>query len=250
MRRVVGVTLALVAFALGGKAQATDPRATLLRGHEAWQAGEYAQAATAYAQLADEGFESADLFFNLGTSHLRAGRRGEAILWFERALKLDPHDGDVAFNLAEAQKGNIDKVVGAREEASFVERVGERVPGKTVGGAFAALWVLAFGAFVLRRVAPRGRGALLGVGLASALGALVSATLLWTVWWHRTHARYAVVTARSTPVREGPAKDFRSAFEIHEGLKVRVVKEADGFLRVRLPNGTEGWVLGKDAPVI
>lgn len=250
MNRFFIAGLACLLASSVARADVADPAGLLKQGHDAWQEGDYGKAASLYGNLAKDGFESADLFYNLGTANLRAGQRGEAILWFERALRLDPHDDDVAFNLAEAQKGNIDKIVGAREEASFIERVGERVPGKAAGVAFAVTWIFAFAAFCLRQLSTKGRGFLLALGLASAAFALVSATLLWTVWWHRTHARYAIVTARSTPVREGPAKDFRSAFEIHEGLKVRVVKDADGFLRVRLPNGTEGWVAGKDVPVI
>ena len=46
------------------------------------------------------------------------------------------------------------------------------------------------------------------------------------------------------------ARDFKGAFELHEGLKVRVVRREQDFLRVRLPNGLEGWVAEKDVPVL
>ena len=52
--------------------------------------------------------------------------------------------------------------------------------------------------------------------------------------------------ATTAPVREGPGEAFKPAFEIHEGLKVRVVGSDDGHLRVRLANGAEGWVSGRD----
>lgn len=247
--RVLVVLLSLLVSA-AAQAEVSDPAGVLREGTAAYQAGDYAKAATLYRQLADGGFASADLFYNLGTAELRAGRRGEAILWYERALRLDPHDADVRFNLAEATKGNIDKVVGTREETPFIERVGERVPDGAAGAAFAAAWGLAFLSLILRRLQTRARGALLGIALVSGVVAVTSAVLLWTAWWHRTQARYAVVTAAVAAVREGPASDFRAAFEIHEGLKVRVVKEQQSFLRVRLPNGTEGWVAAAEAPII
>jgi uncharacterized protein YgiM (DUF1202 family) len=68
--------------------------------------------------------------------------------------------------------------------------------------------------------------------------------------WDRSHSPYAIVVSPSAAVREGPASDFKSAFEIHEGLKVRIVRKDQGFLRIRLPNGIEGWVSEKDAPTI
>lgn len=247
--RMLLVLVSLLAAA-AAQAEVSDPGGVFREGTAAYQAGDYAQAATLYRQLADGGFASADLFYNLGTAELRAGRRGEAILWYERALRLDPHDADVQFNLAEAMKGNLDKVVGTREETPFIERVGERVPDGVAGAVFAAAWVLALVALILRRLQARARGALLGVALVSGTVAVMSAVLLWTAWWHRTQARYAVVTAAVAAVREGPAADFRAAFEIHEGLKVRVVREQQGFLRVRLPNGTEGWIAAAEAPLV
>jgi uncharacterized protein YgiM (DUF1202 family) len=86
---------------------------------------------------------------------------------------------------------------------------------------------------------------------ALALVAAVPAGLLaGAAAWQRERAKYAVVVAPSVPVREGPAHGFKPAFEIHEGLKVRVVLKQAGFLRIRLPNGTEGWVAEQDVPVI
>lgn len=250
MRAVVRGLLVSVFLCAPAWAAVNDPEGVLTAGNTAYQSGEYAKAAKLYRQLATGGFESGDLFYNLGTAELRAGRRGEAILWFERALRLEPHDGDVQFNLAEARRGNIDKVVGAREEATLVERVGERVPVTATGAAFVGAWLLAFAALIIRRLQSRARSVLLSVGLVSGVVAVASAVLLWTAWWQRTQVRHAVVVAASSAVREGPASDFRTAFEIHEGLKVRVVREKDGFLRVRLPNGSEGWVVAADAPVI
>lgn len=242
----------LVVFLLSSPARAAtdDPTDVLLRAHATYQSGEYAESAGMYRQLATSGFEGAELFYNLGTAELRAGRRGEAILWFERALRLDPHDDDVQFNLAEARRGNIDKIVGAREEATFVERVGERVPPNATGIVFAAAWVLAFAALIARRLRNETSGALLGIGLAAGGVAVASAILLWAAWWQRTQVRHAVVVVAASAVREGPASDFRAAFEVHEGLKVRVVREKEGFLRVRLPNGSEGWVSAADVPII
>ena len=52
--------------------------------------------------------------------------------------------------------------------------------------------------------------------------------------------------AATAPVREGPGEGFKPAFEVHEGLKLRVLGSDDGHLRVRLANGAEGWVSGLD----
>lgn len=244
---------ALIALVLLGASAAqaqTAPSELWDAANRHYQAGEYAQAAQSYEQLVQAGVATADVYFNLGTAELKAGRRGAAVLAFERAARLDPSDADVAFNLAEARRGIVDKVVGAREEEPLVERIGSRVNANAVGAAFLAAWVLGLAMLALRPFVRRGRGALLGGGVAAVAAALVLGALLSAAAWTETRARYAVVVAPVAGVREGPAADFKAAFEVHEGLKVRVVGEERRFLRVRLPNGLEGWVDPNEVQVI
>lgn len=242
--------IALVLFASSVALAEPEPMRLLVDANTAYQIGDYAKAAQGYRALVEGGHGSPDLLFNLGTAELRAGRRGHAILAYERALRVDPNDADVQYNLAEATKGNIDKVVGIRDEEPLVERIGARVPADAMAAAFLVAWVLGLGLLFLRHFVKVGRGVLLGAGFLSLVAAVACGALLATAWWHRSEAAWAVVVTPAAAVREGPAADFKSAFEIHEGLKVRVVKKDRGFFRVRLPNGSEGWVSGQDVPLI
>lgn len=244
------VLCALLAILFAAPVRAELPRASASSAAEAYQAGDYAAAAKVYSALIDESGPTVDLYFNLGTAELRAGRLGHAVLAFERALRLDPTDEDVAHNLAEARKSVIDQVVGAREEAPFIERLGERVPVNPVGHLFLASWVLGIGAWLARGVTERRRALFTSVGIVGLILALLSGALLGAAAWRHERVAYAVAVAKTVPVREGPASDFKAAFEIHEGLKVRVVRRESDFLRVRLGNGVEGWVAERDVPVI
>jgi tetratricopeptide (TPR) repeat protein len=242
--------LALFLFSDRSARADTDRASLLAQANDAYQHGDYALAAIDYQRLVEEGVTTPDVYFNLGTARLKAGDRGEAILAFERALKLDPSDADAAFNVAEAEKGNIDKIVGTSEEEPLLERIGSHVPVGTLGMVFLLTWVAGNIALMVRWLLGR-RASILGVlgGLAVAI-AILSGPVFFIGAWERSHSRYAVVTSPSAAVREGPAADFKSAFEIHEGLKVRIVRREQGFIRVRLANGIEGWVSEKDAPTI
>jgi uncharacterized protein YgiM (DUF1202 family) len=52
----------------------------------------------------------------------------------------------------------------------------------------------------------------------------------------------AVVVTENAYVRSGPGESSPRLAEIHEGLKVRVLGEREGFLQVSLANGLTGWV--------
>lgn len=231
-------------------ARVNDPEGLLKQANAAFQGGQYDVAAAEFEQLASAGFGTVDIFFNLGTSSLKAGRRGDAILAFERALRVDPNDSDASYNLEEALKGNIDKIVGTREEEPLLERIGARVPAETAGFAFLGAWVFGLLVLLARRYVRAGKGALAMSGGLALSVAVLAGLLLAAAAYHRSYATYAIVVTASSSVREGPASDFKAAFEIHEGLKVRVVSRDRDYLRIRLPNGAEGWVAAKDVPVI
>lgn len=240
----------VIAALLLSHAAWAEPGGALAEANAAYQKGDYAAAAAAYQKVIDGGAASADLYFNLGTAQLKAGQRGLAILAFERALRLDPTDADAAYNLGEAQKANIDKIVGASEEAPLLERLGAQIPVTLTGVVFLAAWLFGNAALLLRWFR-RGPVALLGwAGWTAILVALLAGPLFALGAWNRAHSPYAVVVSATAPVREGPASDFKASFEVHEGLKVRVVRSESGFVRIHLLNGTEGWVDARDVPII
>jgi hypothetical protein len=101
------------------------------------------------------------------------------------------------------------------------------------------LWVASF---LLLAVVPRRtvrRVALIGLLLAVVLGAIGAAGL------KASAIRYGVVLApagKGVKVHSGPASDLPSSFEVHEGLKILIQEEANGFTKIRLANGLEGYV--------
>ena len=60
---------------------------------------DYNQAIATYEQILSSGEESAKLYFNLGNAYYKAGDVNNAILNYERAKILAPHDKDIDFNL-------------------------------------------------------------------------------------------------------------------------------------------------------
>jgi uncharacterized protein YgiM (DUF1202 family) len=81
-----------------------------------------------------------------------------------------------------------------------------------------------------------------GVLVASSAVALVAgASLLVKVRAERGRVDGIVVTENAY-VRSGPLESSPRLAEIHEGLKVRIQGEREGFLQVTLANGLTGWL--------
>jgi len=46
-------------------------------------------------------------------------------------------------------------------------------------------------------------------------------------------------------VRTGPAKEYDKVTALAQGVRVEIIAEKNGWLEVRLPDGSKGWVLGE-----
>ncbi|RMG10897.1 MAG: tetratricopeptide repeat protein [Deltaproteobacteria bacterium] len=241
--------VALVVVLLGGGAAAgaidaptNDAEAELLlrQAEEAVQRGALEEALQRYRALVEGGYGTADVWFNIGTLALRAGHTGEAVLALERAVRLDPSDADARANLEVARARNVDELVGAAGGPPFFERLARALPPRPVVWGFAAAWVALFTGLLLARLRPKRWVRVLTALSLVAVLLLGSASLL--VIWYREASDEAVVMADAAEVKAGPGPDFDTAFEIHEGLIVKIVDREGPYLRVRLANGLEGWV--------
>ncbi len=198
-----------------------------------------------YGRLIDAGYAGTDVYYNLGTAHLRQGRLGLAILNLERAARLDPSDEDARANLEKARRLRVDKLVGSPEESGQSEPLASRIASRTRGDQFAAgflaLWTLGGLLLVTRRLTKR-PGLFAFVGVLAILVSLPAGAVTLAHAWVRSQAHEAVVIAATAPVRDAPQDGLKPTFELHEGLKVRLMDQEGPFRRIRLSNGLEGWI--------
>lgn len=120
MKHIILTTIILLfgTFAL----RAESP--LIAQADSAYNADDFRQAADMYLNVIQEEGPSAKLYYNLGNTYYRLGEMGNAIIAYERALRLDPSDKDV--------RNNLDFV-----NARITDRPGER--GTFLGNALDAI---------------------------------------------------------------------------------------------------------------
>ena len=248
LHRALG--LALVAVLLGaGAARADRLEEAWKRGNDAYLHGDYDAAIAAYEELDRQEVVSPDLYFNLGDAYFKKGALGPAIWAFERAAALDPDDDDVRYNLEQTRKlvarQAHDKIEGEDRDPLWIRAVTSLSPSAETW-LFLVLYLGLFAVlFVRRRASDDTRPALgaaawiLAVAALFAGGALAGRVVLERV-------PFGVVLPDSLAVKEGADVNYKTGFQIHAGLRVRLLERDQDWLRIRLANGLEGWVRSKD----
>ncbi|MBU1038451.1 MAG: tetratricopeptide repeat protein, partial [Candidatus Omnitrophica bacterium] len=105
-RAILLISAALVIFS--GTASAveekkSDPNQLFYTANHSYESRDYVKAMEGYVAILESGLESGNLYYNIGNGYLKMGRLGQAILCYERAKRLIPHDSDLRANLTYAR---------------------------------------------------------------------------------------------------------------------------------------------------
>ena len=235
---------ALIAAAVLAQSYYTSEEAEQLftQANEAYYSERHRDAVDGYVKLLDHGYGGPDVLYNLGTAYLAQGDLGRAILYLERARRAGASEDDVMANLALARSKQLDQVVGAARDDPFAVRVAAATPRDAMGWSFLASWVGGFALLFLFRFLPRGRRTWAAVAGAVALAVSVpSGLILGAHAWAAENFDQGVVISATLPARELPGDQSQVSFEVHAGLKVRLLGTDGRYVHIRLPNGLVGW---------
>jgi tetratricopeptide (TPR) repeat protein len=219
------------------------------RGNDAYLHGDYDAAVAAYEELDRQDVVSPDLFFNLGDAYFKKGALGPAIWAFERAAALDPDDDDVRYNLEQTRKlvarQARDKIEGEDRDPLWIRAVTAFSPS-TETWTFLVVYLGLFAVlFARRRASEDARPALGATAAILAFATLIAgAALAGRLVLARVP--FGVVLPDSLAVKEGADANYKTGFRVHAGLRVRLLEHDQDWLRIRLANGLEGWVRGRD----
>ncbi len=225
---------------------------------QAYRSQNYKESISLYQELIAQGMAddkvSAQLYYNLGNAYFRDNQLGKAILYYERALLLDPADGDIRHNLRFAQNRTVDRI-------------------DTAANLFLANWFRA-----IRNLFSSNQWAATGIILFLLFLACVAVYLFIRLLWARKTAFYtgivlfllmiganifafsqksertrndsAIVMVGAATVNASPDTGSNQLFELHEGTKVKIRNRDGNWLEIQIADGSIGWIRQQDVEVI
>ncbi len=207
------------------------------------EAGDYAGAVAAYEEVLATGTASRALYYNMGIAQYRLDRLGQAVRYFEKVLAVEPGDRLAQHNLDIVRSKLTDRITRLPEP---VWRRFGRFVVHTFGtsglfsiGAAAWLALASIVALVVRRGRATDwmrRGILVSASVAVLfLGAAFIGSAV------PPSGERSVVVAETATLASS-AGSAEPVQELHEGTVVEVLETREGWARVRLLNGTTGWI--------
>ena len=209
----------------------------------AYADGRYDEAATLYQALLDEE-PNAQLYYNLGNAQFKQGELAQAILAYERSLRLDPRNKDAQYNLAFAQSRITDNIVDNDFFlSSWARTVRNGLREHTWLVLSISLFILALAGLLLFLLGrePWLRKTAFHTAWIALLFSLVTGLNAASLHRRDTLRNEAIITQGVVNAKSSPDRSGTDLFTIHEGTKVTIRETLGEWSNIRVGNN-EGWL--------
>ena len=247
MRKPISLlAFAFLTFSDALAAEADTPASVFAQGNTRYQAGDYSGAESCYRRLVDAGVNSGAVYYNLGNACFKRKKLGPAIYYWEKALSRLPRDRDIEANLAFANLLTVDRVEAPAEPVPvrWLYSVVHFFTPEQESWLILVLFLITnilFALFLLARKRRAASQALLAGCISCFLCLCIAGSLAWKAYQSVSVKRGVVVTEK-VDIRSGPGSQNITVFTIHEGVKLQVHSQVNGWYQVSLPNGWSGWL--------
>ncbi len=207
-----------------------------------YEKGEYDKAIAEYEKIVEMGFESGNLYYNIGNCYFKNGRLGKAILNYEKAERLIPRDKDLESNYKYAN--SMVKYNMPEAGKICIVRFADKFSGEFTINELTILMsiiyvliVLVVIAYVIFKTHKRNFNA--------AVSILI---LIFALCCFSFHAKLFRLNREAVIIKENASAKFEpfdratTHFKIYEGMKVYVLSSKSSWYKIRRPDGKTGWV--------
>lgn len=246
----IGFFLLIQFFALAAFAQ----DATIKEAEVAYTKEDYGKAIELYESLLKSHGESSEIYYNLGNAYYKENKIAPAILNYERALLLDPGDGDIRFNLQLARQKSVDKIEPVDD--FFLHRWFRNVQNMGAADSWAQVGIVCFILFIgclilfffskwiyLKKIG-------FYLGILFLMMVIFSNIFAGNQKSELMDRKGAIVFAPTVTVKSSPDASGTDLFILHEGTKVSIKSKLGDWSEIEMVDGNVGWMPSKDIEII
>lgn len=252
--KFIVVVLCVLLFGVIAVSAQDDVEAIWERANTKYSNADYRGAIIAYDSIVNEGSVSEELFFNLANAYFKEDRIGKAIVNYNKALKLNPWDEDISYNLAYANSFIKDRIEVVPE--FFLKKWFRSVRSIMSSNGWAVASLLFLGltlGFLLlyllfEKISVRKTGFWLSIILFLMFIFAVSFAIIERR--EILDASHAIVLNSAAPIKSSPDRTSKDIFILHEGTKVKILSHFGEWTEIQIADGNKGWIVGNSLELI
>ncbi len=231
---------------------AQSPQERFEEGNQMYQRQAYDSALLVYNYLIDAGFSNKALYFNAGNASYKLGDAGYAIYYYNKALQKAPGNKTIVHNLHLAQIKAYNKT--KQIPTIFLVRWWHAILTFFSVNTWLILsilffWVLLFciGWSLFTVSPPR-----LILRLRPPLAILFCFFFIGSIFSLKAYHTHnsAIIVSTEMPLKTAPDAGSNDVEVLNEGIKVDIMDSVADWKKIKLTDGTVGWLNNKDLKVL
>jgi len=220
------------------------------QGNTLYNDANYIEAINKYEAILDNGKHSSELYFNLGNAHYKLNHIAPSIYYYEKALRLSPHDKDIQNNIAFARNMTIDAIDIVPEVgfSKLIKNITNRMSFDSwakLAVTFMVLFVFLILVYHIAYLTSKKRLAFIG-SVAFLFLACSSLVFAFNKYGIEQNDKPAIVFVKESRVKSEPNLRSGEAFRLHEGTKVHILDTINNWKKIKLSDGKTGWISNQD----
>lgn len=216
----------------------------------AYTSEDYVKAIEIYEDVLLNYGDSYEVYYNLGNAYYKSGKIAPAILNYERALLINPSDGDIRFNLEMAKLKAVDKIepLGEFFLIKWFRSVQNIFSVDTWAAVGITCFVLFIGCLVLFFFSKWMRLKKIGFYLGCVLLVMIIFSNIFAYNQKKAlvDRNGAIVFVPTVTIKSSPDTSGTDLFVLHEGTKVFVKSSLGEWNEIELEDGNVGWIHQKN----
>lgn len=240
------INISLILLLLVSVVHADENAIAVDKANKEYAKENYFNAIELYQKVYKNGYESAKLYFNIGNAYFKVNNFSSAILYYEKAKKLNPNDDNITYNIKIANTKIPDKIEAVPD--IFFKRWWKNLSNIVSVDKWAILTIIFFFVFFL----------LLGfylilksINLRKFTFWTASVFFVFTILSFMLGSKQystiknhneAIVVSPNVTIKSSPNDNSIDLFVIHEGTKVQVLDTINDWSEISIANGSRGWM--------
>jgi tetratricopeptide (TPR) repeat protein len=208
--------------------------------------GDYNKSISLYEKILEKGSHSSALYYNLGNANYRLNKVAESIYYFEKAKEIDPSNEDIIFNSSFAENMTIDYIEALPK--SQMEELKIKIFKLFSINQWSKItillsWILMvlFSAYVIN-LNPFLKRVFFTLSLLNFIILILSFSITFFVDKEKKLKEYAILFSDQANIWSEPNQRGDIQFILHKGTKVSLIEKLDEWQKIRIVNGSEGWI--------
>jgi len=217
------------------------------QGNKAYDDGNYEFAIESYNKIVDDGYESGEVYYNLGNSYYKSNDIINAIVSYERGLKYIPNNENLRDNLDIANLSIVDRTKENEELPlmNYIENIERDYNIFTIRSTFIMIFfVLAILISITIIISNNRVKKILNILSSFTLLSLLIILYLYVDISNKNSIKYGLVSIDKISIMSSPDDNTNNTtlFSLHKGTKVRIKSETDKWFNISISSEKKGWL--------